>query len=102
MQIIKIFILKELQLTLAILQTQTTDVSGEVQFTDIPVGTLYSRNSSSNNSDGYEAYIDSDFEVEENMPETLIGLEPEVGNDLTLDVKVVNGLISLLPYREQF
>ena len=83
---------------MAILQTQTTDASGEVQFTDIPVGTGYTLETLvATIPDGYQAYIDSDFEVEENMPETLIGLEPEAGNDLTLDVKVVNGLISLLP-----
>ena len=41
--------------------------------------------------------MNSDFEVSEGMPPFSIELQPAVGNDLTLTVKVVNGLVSLLP-----
>ena len=83
---------------MAINQVQTTNASGIATFTDIPVGTDYTLQTLVNTvPDGYQAYVNTDFDVVEGMPQTEIGLVPVSGNDLTLSVSVVNGLISLLP-----
>lgn len=83
---------------MAFTQVSTTNALGIAEFTNVPVGTGYTLETLLETvPDGYQAYVNSDFEVSEGMPPFSIELQPAVGNDLTLTVKVVNGLVSLLP-----